>query len=296
MQPPEISYKTYELSRGTIENTVRGTGYFVYAEQSPASFKSLSGRLKSLPLKYGEIKTKGDIVAELETGDLDFRIAQQEIQVRKAEISLEKKRLVGADKFEMEIANLDLRSIQLQLDQYLKQRESSRLRSPITGEVVYIINLLEGDYVDTYRTITVIADRSKLLLSYNGSNMSEFKLGMDVNVEINKEIFSGRVYMTPAEFPYDALESQKQQILITIDDLPEDVEKGDAGSIYLILERKEDVLIVPRSQVQHYMGRKFVYVLEDGVRVERNIDTGIQNATEVEITEGLNEADLLVLR
>ena len=196
----------------------------------------------------------------------------------------------------MEIANLDLRFVQLQLDQLLKQRESSRLRAPITGEVVYIINLFEGDYVDTYRTITVIADRSKLLLSYNGSNMSEFKLGMDVNVEIKKVSFSGRVNMTPAEFPYDALESQKQQILITVDGLPEGVEKGDAGSISLILERKEDVIIIPRSQVQHYMGRKFVYVLEDGVRVERNIDTGIQNATQVEVAKGLEDTDLLVLR
>jgi multidrug efflux pump subunit AcrA (membrane-fusion protein) len=40
----------------------------------------------------------------------------------------------------------------------------------------------------------------------------------------------------------------------------------------------------------------YVYVLEDGIRSERNIDIGIENATEVEITEGLEEGELIVLR
>ena len=78
--------------------------------------------------------------------------------------------------------------------------------------------------------------------------------------------------------------------------LPEEIQKGDSTTIYLILEKRENALVIPRSQVQRYLGREYVYLLEDGVRIERNIETGLQNATEIEVAAGLEEGELVVLR
>jgi hypothetical protein len=43
------------------------------------------------------------------------------------------------------------------------------------------------------------------------------------------------------------------------------------------------------------MGRKFVYVMSDGLREERSIETGIQTAAEVEVLAGLEEGETLVV-
>ena len=296
MEPPEISYRTIPVRRDTIQNMIRGTGYFVYAEQHSIAFRVRSGRLNSVFVSYGDVVDEGHILAELETDNLKLQIRQQEIQVRKQELSLERKQLGGSDKFELEIGSLDLQLAQLQLQKLNNDLEASRLRSPMDGEVVYIANVTEGTFVDAYKTMFQIADRSQLYLSYTGSNISEFRLGMEVRIRIGDDYVPGEVIMTPAEFPYDAPDSQKRQIIFDVSNPPADVEKGDTAYIELVLERSEDTLIIPRSQVQHYMGRKYVYVLEDGVRAERNIETGIQTPTEVEVLEGLEENELVVLR
>ena len=296
MAAPEITYRTVAVKRATIEDSVRVTGYFVYAEQHSVSFKAMTGRLASIDVEYGDIIEEGTVLARLETDNLETRIKQQEIYLRKAQLNLERKKLLGADRYEIEIADLDLQLAQLSLDEQRGNLEKSLLRSPMDGEVIYISTVYEGDFIPSYKTMFQVADRSKLYLSYQGSNLQEFRLGMNVKLIINKSEYEGKVVMTPAEFPYDAPDSQKRQILFDVPDLPPEVEKGDSGTVYLILEKNDNTLIIPRSQVQHYMGRKYVYVLEDGIRVERNIETGIETATEVEVLKGLEAGELVVLR
>lgn len=296
MEPPEIEYKTIAVVRKDIEDAVRVTGYFVYAEQESVQFQTASGRLEEILVEYGEIVEEGQILARLVTENLELQIRQQQIRVRKLELNLERKKLTGADRFELEMANLDLELAQISLDQLVNRLETSLLRSPMDGEVVYITSANEGDYIDAYRTMFQIADRSKFYLSYSGSNLSEFRLGMEVTVLYEEEQYVGEVVMTPAQFPYDAPDSQRRQILFDVRGLPDTVTKGDTARVELILARSEDTLVIPRSQVQRYMGRKYVYVLEDGVREERNIETGIENAIEVEVTAGLEEGELIVLR
>ncbi len=296
MAAPEITYRTVGVKRATIEDSVRVTGYFVYADQYSVSFKSMTGRIASVDVEYGDIVEYGDVLARLETDNLETRIKQREIQFRKAELNLQRKKLLEVDRYELEIADLDLQLAQLSLDEQRGNLEKSLLRSPMDGEVIYIATVYEGDFVPSYKTMFQVADRSKLYLSYQGSNLQEFRLGMTVSVIIDKVEHDGKVVMTPAEFPYDAPDSQKRQILFDISVLPPEVEKGDSATVYLILERSENTLIIPRSQVQHYMGRKYVYVLEDGIRAERNIETGIETATEVEVLKGLEAGELVVLR
>ncbi len=55
MEPPEISYRTIPVVRKDIEDSVRVTGYFVYAEQRSVQFRLASGRLREIFVSYGDI-------------------------------------------------------------------------------------------------------------------------------------------------------------------------------------------------------------------------------------------------
>ena len=297
METPEISYKTTPVKRGTLEKSIRVAGYFVYGKQVSVSFKSMSGRIASIAARYGDVVAKGDVLAAMETDNLENLIQKLEIQKKIAQLTYERKKILGSGRIELEIAELNIQLLQLSLDEQLANRERSLLRSPIAGEVIYTTDIYEGDLIPGYKTLFQVADISKLYLSYQGSSLSEFRLGMDVIVIFNNTDYNGKVIMTPAEFPYDAPDSQKRQIIFEVEDLPSgEAEKGDYAGVYLILEQSKYTLIIPGNQVQRYMGRKFVYVLEEGLRVERNIQTGIENSTETEILLGLEEGELIVLR
>jgi membrane fusion protein, macrolide-specific efflux system len=66
-------------------------------------------------------------------------------------------------------------------------------------------------------------------------------------------------------------------------------------TIHYIKQKRENVLIVSRSYINTMSGRYYVNVLEDGVRVERDIEIGLMTATEVEIVDGIDEDDLIII-
>ena len=292
IEPPEITYDTTAVKRGTVEKKITGSGSFVSISQSNLFFKSRGGRLKAIYVKLGDEVKEGDIIAELDTGDLENQIKQQEINLKKARIRYNQVKAQGGDEYSRQLAWYDVELASLQLENLEKQLEEAVLRSDTAGTVVYVNNnVQEGDYVNTYQTLVRIADPKQLQLQYSGSNNSDFKLGQEVNVKIKDKVFSGEVVMTPANVPVDAPDSMKNIIRIAVEGLPAEVEMGDSAQIELILDKRENVIVLPRNLVRNYMGRKYVLVLEDGLKKERDVEIGLETATEVEIVKGLEEGE-----
>ena len=118
----------------------------------------------------------------------------------------------------------------------------------MAGHVVYLdYNVREGDYINAYQPLVRIADPNKLQLQISGAKSSDFKLGMEADVIINKKSYQGTVVMTPADMPHDTPEELRDVVHIDVPDLPEGVKMGDHAQISLILDRREDVIVLPRN-------------------------------------------------
>jgi RND family efflux transporter MFP subunit len=295
MEPPEIQYNLIEAKRATIENKIVASGHFIFAENHSLHFKHRGGRLLDVYVTYNQQVRTGDLLAELDTDDLQMQIRRQELAVRKTEVNLERVRTLGGDKYQRTIAELDVQLARLQLDALQNELAKARLFSPIDGIVTYIASLQEGDAVSAYRTVVQVAEPDELLLAYDGMNRSDFRNGMQVSIRIGDEDYTGTVVRTPLEAPPDVSEQMREMVLVDVENLPPDVGPGAYGTITLVLERSNDTIVIPRNLVHHYMGRKFVYVMSDGLREERSIETGIQTAAEVEVLAGLEEGETLVV-
>ncbi len=103
--------------------------------------------------------------------------------------------------------------------------------------------------------------------------------------------------MTPASAPYEMQEEGKAFVRIEIiDPLPEGELLGKTASVELIREKKEDVIVVPRNVVSMYSGESYVQVLENGIKKERIIETGIKNVTSIEVVSGLAEGEEVIIK
>ena len=296
MQTPEVTYQTVQAERADIENAVVVSGSFIYPDLHTVYFEHRSGPLRNVYIGLGQDVQAGEVLAELDTNALVLNIAQQEIALRKAQLQLDRTRALRSDSFSIQIAQLDVEAAGLRLQQLQDELGKSRVVAPISGEVVYVARLEEGGFVSTYTTVAQIADPKVRLLAYNGFNRGDFRPGMAVGVTIRGETFEGEVLWTPLNAPRDVSEEMRELVLIKVFELPDTVQRGDAATVRLVLERKQNVIVVPRNLVQTYLGRRFVYVLEDGLRQERNVGVGIQTSTRTEITEGLEEGEILVVR
>lgn len=298
-EPEKVTYDTMDVKKGSIERTIKGSGNFISIEQKDLFFKFKGGRLKDIYVKTGDVVKKGDLIAELDTDNLVNEIKLQTIALKKAELMYEKIKTDidiqgGGDKFALKQTELDVEAAQLKLDNLQLELEKSKLVSPIDGEVVYINKIEQGEYINAYDSIVRIADPSRLQLEYSGDKISEFSLGMKVDVAIDKENYTGEVVMTPANLPLNANGDMKKVIRIKVDKLPDTVELGDYANITLVLERKDNVIVLPRNIINNFSGRKFVHVLENELRVERDLEVGIQTATEVEVVKGLKEGEKVI--
>ena len=70
---------------------------------------------------------------------------------------------------------------------------------------------------------------------------------------------------------------------------------GLNGDVEFIIEQKESVLIVPREYVKTKNGSAIVYLLKAVQPEERKVETGLTTLSQVEIIEGLEEGEKIVL-
>jgi len=66
-------------------------------------------------------------------------------------------------------------------------------------------------------------------------------------------------------------------------------------SARLVLDRRSNVLKVPRGPFVESGGGRVVYVVADGLARRRNVTLGAVSVTEVEIVDGLSEGEQIVL-
>lgn len=295
-EPPEITYKVMEPERGTIIKSITCTGYMVPVRRVNVFFKHSIGRLKSINVMAGDIVEKGDVLAELETEDLNRSIKLKEIALRKAEINYMQKKAQEADQYTMIKTRLDLKTLKEDLEELKDRIHLSKLTAPITGQIDYVNDSYSmGDNIPSYRNLFRIVDMNKLRLEYQGENSYEFKLGMNVEVNISDTVYNGVVVTTPSNMPVELATKIKETVFINVEELPEDVEAGEAALITLVQYKKDDVLKLPKELVKTYGARKYVPVLVDGEKIEKTVETGIETATEIEILNGLEEKDKVIM-
>ena len=228
---------------------------------------------------------------------LQQSIAAQEINVQKADLRVRQIDESNSAR-EIELALIDLESNQMHLDRLRLELEATRLVAPINGVVTWVSRLAdEGENVQAFQRIVRIANPQDLLFEYQGRDASEFDIGMDCVVTVRDDVYTGTVVLTPRSVPFDQREEFEDTVQIVIDQrLGENVRIGSTGTAELILAERDGVLVLPKRAVQRYAVRRYVHVLVNGVRVERDIEVGLETATEVEIVRGLEEGEEVVLR
>lgn len=299
-EPEKVEYETVKAQKGTIINEIKCNGGFVSVSQTDLFYKDRGGRIKKIYVKYGDKVKKGQLVAELETDDIQTDLELQRLALEKAKISYDKIKsqnsIEGGGKYDLELAELEVETCQVRLNSLLDQLAQAKLVSPIDGQVVYVTDAKQGEVIYAYNTIARVANPKDLQLQYSDDMVSSFSLGNDVEVTIDSKVYKGKVIATPSDMPKDASEKVKKSVRIKVYNLPASVELGTTAYIRLVLEKHDNVIVLQRSCINTFNGRKFVNVLKDGVREERDVQTGLQTSTEVEVTKGISAGELIITK
>jgi membrane fusion protein, macrolide-specific efflux system len=294
LTPPEVTYDTVEVTLGTIVDSITVAATFVPADLFSVTFRNRTGRLRRFGVSPGDTVKQGALVAELDTATLESQIAQARLGVRRSELLAERAAALGQDRFDIEISAIDVQIARLALADLQRELEESRLYAPASGVVVYLLTAREGDVIEAWRTVAQIADPKRLQVLYQGDRAYDFKLGMKVTVSYRDHEYQGEVIQCPGALPPDTPDEMREAAIFRVPVVPPGAERGDLTMVSVVRDRRSDVIVVSRDLVRTFLGRNFVHVFEDGQRIERTVELGLQTPTEVEVIHGLAPGELLI--
>ncbi|HCC52194.1 MAG TPA: efflux transporter periplasmic adaptor subunit [Porphyromonadaceae bacterium] len=306
----ETPVSVQELKKGSISKLINTTGT-AQANFSVELSSEMSGMYKlqvnprtGKPYKLGDTVKKGQLIIRLEDKEyengialeskkLSLEIAEQEQSKQTAlyekggvtlsEMRNTEVRVINA-RYDLENANLNL--------------EKMNIKSPFDGVIVSLPHYTADNRVAQGQPMAGIMDYARM---YMDINLPESTIEY---IKANQP-----VYITHYTLPEDTLtgviselspaistETRTFKGKILIDNNNLKLRPGMFVKADVIVDKADSVIIIPKDVVLSNRNRKYVYIVEKNTAIVRNIKTGLEDEDNVQVTEGLNENDNLVVR
>lgn len=303
LEPPtvaieDVAYSTYTAKVKDIENKIMASGYVTAKVDFNAGFTESGGMLKKIHVVPGQFVEEGDLLAELDTGNLEYLYEQQKLIVEKARLTY----LATGSATD----KLDYEMEQNTLTEYERQMNVSHLYAGMSGQVCFIQDMKPGETVTAYKTIIKIVDPTKLFIKYSSTSLRAFPLNQDVTITVDGMDYDGYVSKTPSDVveglydQYEELSSDTSSIFCEFKgDIPGYLTVGKLADIAAVYEVHKDAIVISKTLIKtnDETGKNYVIVLdENDSKMEVEVTVGITNATEAEILTGLKAGDRVVVR
>ena len=254
-----------------------------YAERDNAYTDAMAELdIEILELELRELRQK-------RADETQIALKQNEIEQKKA--ALRQTRALREP--ELEVKRQRLESIAEMLDKNV-------LRAPFSGRVVYGQQVAQGSWVTAYDPVLFLADDNILTLS--GEFISEMKLK---NADRTYARIGSKDYDITA-LPIDQREYISMVLTggtpttqFEIDESAENIDLLEAGqyaAVFVISRYEADALLIPSNAVLRDATGRYVYVDENGERIRKMVKTGKSTDGLVQITEGLEEGDVVYVK
>ncbi len=229
--------------------------------------------------------------------------AYSQLQVLKAEDSLEKADFAFAQaKMEYESQpgqsrfDIDSRKALLDRQQYLvadlrRQLESLRVRSPVAGQIGQV-QVADRASVPKDAPLMTVVDLSALEVEIKiaESLARDLRPGMAAQMQGDGRQWRGVVGGVSPE----VVTGQVIARLRFIDEQPAGLRQSQRLAVRVLIDRRDDVLMVDRGSFMDQDGGGFAYVVHDDLAVRRPIRLGAASIAKVEILAGLVAGDRIV--
>jgi HlyD family secretion protein len=224
----------------------------------------------------------------IEQAELNLQIAQRELQLLTNQIDNQKESL------ETEMRGLDLQ-IQIsksRLAETERQLALAEARADRNGVVVWVNDNI-GSTVNSGDVLARIADLGSFKIEARISDIHASKLfnGCTVKVRINDNDLPGRISNI-----LPAVENGIVKFIVELDNQSDKLLRHNLRvDVYVIVERKENVLRVSNGQFYDGLVEQKVFVVDEGNAVRRLIDIGAANFDFVEVSGDIKEGDELII-
>jgi len=305
----QVSVRELKLD-GSISRLISTSGT-VLAINSVDLSSEISGHYKlqtnprtGRPYRLGDAVRAGELIVRFEDNEYvnNIRLSSRQLSLEIAENELVKQKELyergGATATQIRNSEISVSNAQYDLTSAMLNLEKMNVKAPFDGVIVNLPHYTPDTRVSANQPIVGIMNYSNLFLEINLPESA-----------IEHILPNQLVYITHNTLPEDTLkgvisefspaissETRTFRGKIHIANSELKLRPGMFVKADVIIERSDNAIVIPKNVLQTARNRRFVYVVERNVAVIRNLVTGIEDEENVEVLEGLNENDQLIIR
>lgn len=228
---------------------------------------------------------------KLETNQLNMELTESEL---KKEESLYEKG--GVTLKELKTAGINYENAKTTVESSKLQLDKTRIVAPIDGVIVDLPYYTQSTQVETGSTIAKIMDYQIMYMDVQlpEKYISVIKQGQMVkltNYTIPEDTIVGNITQLSPAINADTRTFKGN---ISINNPKYLLRPGMFVKADIIINHKDSVIVIPKTNILSRQKGKTVFIVDRGIAVERIIETGLENATNVEVTKGLIKNDRIV--
>lgn len=170
------------------------------------------------------------------------------------------------------------------------------------GEVL-ALGITEGDTVEAFAPVIEIADPSQLevAVELGGEQMRQIAEGQPAEISLLARpdvTMPAIIRRLPAPYGSGGSGAVAEQDRTTrfqvLDAKGQELVAGGKVTVRVVLERKENALLLPPEAIRSFEGRRFVIVRAGDTEQRQTIKIGIETEEAVEVLEGVEAGDVVV--
>ncbi|MDM0044518.1 efflux RND transporter periplasmic adaptor subunit [Variovorax dokdonensis] len=294
-----VTVQAARPTRGPAIEAVYATGTVEPTILMPVSPRA-GGRLTAVEVEEGQHVARGQVLARIESDDLDQTVSEMRAREQLAQAQFERTRQLVEQGFmsrsELDRARTELQATGAAARRARVQRDYAQLTAPADG-VVLRRDGEAGQFVPAGQAVFTLACCAPLRVTaeVDEEDIARVTVGQTVTMRTDalpKQLFSGMVSeITPKGDPV----SRSYRVRIRLADAPPvdagPLRSGMTMDANLIVSRRDGALLVPNAALQG----STVWLVSEGRLRRRPVVLGVAGAGLTEIVSGLGDSDMLVL-
>ena len=278
-------------------NTVYASGTVVPNEEVEIRSEA-SGRLIALNIREGRYIKKGEVIAKLNDADLKSQLKKLEFEVSLASQTEARQRKLleinAISKEEYDMAVNKVNTLGADKEFLEVQLEKTTIIAPFSGRMG-LKNISEGAYITPNVIIANLVQTNPLKLDFSVPEKyaAKIKVGQTIKFSIDgeDESISARII---AKDPKIDEELRTLRVRATANNSKGRYLPGMFVKVEMPLGEEASIMIPTESIIPILKGKK-IYVVKDGKATEVIIRTGLRTDTEVQVTEGIEIGDSVIV-
>lgn len=325
----EEKYIPVEVLPATVQTLVETTNFNgkINSDQALNLVPKMPGKVTSVNVHVGDKVNSGTVLFTLDSADLQKAVDQASIGVLSAEaryqqtkeqIDLAKTNLerqkqlyaAGAiSKVQLEQAESQASETPLQLAQIgwdqaklgLQQAQEALSNAVVTAPVdgtVTAVNVKAGEMASSAQPAVSMTQLSSLYvdISVPENIVNALKLGQEAKVTVTSAEAQDLTGKISSLAPASDVRTMLYALKVVIDNPDGKIKPGMFAKVEMITESRSDVLAVNSEAIVTKNGKLFVYVVENEAAVEKEVTTGLDSGAMVEVTNGLNPDEQVIIK